>query len=231
MVAAVLTEAGLDPAVVVGGKVQSLGGSNARLGSGEFLVAEADESDGSFLKLSPAIEVITNIDLEHLDYYRDLEHIRSVFGAFVERLPFYGVAVLCLDDDNVAQLLPQIRKRIITYGLSEQADLQAVKLSRQNGRYVFTVRSRDRELGEISLNRPGRHLVYNSLAAVAVGLELDIDFGRIARALGSFQGVQRRLQTKGEAGAFWWWMTTAITPRRFAPRFGLSARAGRSAGW
>ena len=141
-----------------------------------------------------------NIDLEHLDYYRDLEHIRSVFGAFVERLPFYGVAVLCLDDDNVAQLLPQIRKRIITYGLSEQADLQAVKLSRQNGRYVFTVRSRDRELGEISLNRPGRHLVYNSLAAVAVGLELDIDFGRIARALGSFQGVQRRLQTKGEAG-------------------------------
>lgn len=199
MVAAVLTEAGLDPAVVVGGKVQSLGGSNARLGSGEFLVAEADESDGSFLKLSPAIEVITNIDLEHLDYYRDLEHIRSVFGAFVERLPFYGVAVLCLDDDNVAQLLPQIRKRIITYGLSEQADLQAVKLSRQNGRYVFTVRSRDRELGEISLNRPGRHLVYNSLAAVAVGLELDIDFGRIARALGSFQGVQRRLQTKGEA--------------------------------
>ena len=124
MVAAVLTEAGLDPAVVVGGKVQSLGGSNARLGSGEFLVAEADESDGSFLKLSPAIEVITNIDLEHLDYYRDLEHIRSVFGAFVERLPFYGVAVLCLDDDNVAQLLPQIRKRIITYGLSEQATKQ-----------------------------------------------------------------------------------------------------------
>lgn len=200
MVAAVLTEAGLDPAVVVGGKVQSLGGSNVHLGTGDFLVAEADESDGSFLKLSPAIEVITNIDLEHLDYYHDLDHIRSVFGDFVARLPFYGVAVLCLDDDNVAQLLPRIRKRILTYGLSEQADLQAVKLKRQNGRYVFTVRYGDRELGEISLNRPGRHLVYNSLAAVGVGLELDIDFAVIARALGNFQGVQRRLQIKGEAG-------------------------------
>lgn len=199
MVAAVLAEAGLDPAVVVGGKVHSLG-SNARLGSGEFLVAEADESDGSFLKLSPVIEVVTNIDLEHLDYYRDIEHVKSVFLEFVNRLPFYGVAVLCLDNDHVAQLLPHIRKRVLTYGLTEQADLQAVKLRREDGRNIFTVRFRDKELGEISLNRPGRHLVYNSLAAVGVALELDIDFTVIARALENFQGVQRRLQVKGEAG-------------------------------
>ena len=199
MVAAVLAEAGLDPAVVVGGKVHSLG-SNARLGSGEFLVAEADESDGSFLKLSPVIEVVTNIDLEHLDYYRDIEHVKSVFLEFVNRLPFYGVAVLCLDDDHVAQLLPHIRKRVLTYGLTEQADLQAVKLRREDGRNVFTVRFREKELGQISLNRPGRHLVYNSLAAVGVALEVDIDFAVIARALENFQGVQRRLQVKGEAG-------------------------------
>lgn len=198
MVAAVLAEAGLDPAVVVGGKVHSLG-SNARLGSGEFLVAEADESDGSFLKLSPVIEVVTNIDLEHLDYYRDIEHVKSVFLEFVNRLPFYGVAVLCLDDDHVAQLLPHIRKRVLTYGLTEQADLQALKLRREDGRNVFTVRFRDKELGEISLNRPGRHLVYNSLAAVGVALELELDFAVIARALENFQGVQRRLQVKGEA--------------------------------
>ncbi len=199
MVAAILEEAGLDPTVVVGGKVHSLG-SNAHLGSGEFLVAEADESDGSFLKLSPAIEVITNIDLEHLDYYRDLEHLHAVFLEFIERLPFYGVAVLCLDDDQVAQLLPHIRKRMLTYGLTEQAELQAIKLRREHGRNVFTVRWREEELGTISLNRPGRHLVYNSLAAIGVALELDIDFAVIARALENFQGVQRRLQMKGEAG-------------------------------
>ena len=199
MVAAILEEAGLDPTVVVGGKVHSLG-SNAHLGSGEFLVAEADESDGSFLKLSPAIEVVTNIDLEHLDYYRDLEQLHAVFLEFIERLPFYGVAVLCLDDDQVAQLLPHIRKRMLTYGLTEQADLQAIKLRREHGRNVFTVRWHEEELGTISLNRPGRHLIYNSLAAIGVALELDIDFAVIARALENFQGVQRRLQVKGEAG-------------------------------
>ena len=200
MVAAVLSEAGLDPTVVVGGMVQSLGGSNVHLGSGEFLVAEADESDGSFLKLSPVIEVVTNIDLEHLDYYRDMDHIRSVFLDFIDRLPFYGVAVLCLDDENVARLLPKIRKRTLTYGLTEQADLQAVGVTPKNGRYEFTVRFHGRDLGTLSLNRPGRHLVYNSLAAVGVALELEIDFAKVARALGNFQGVQRRLQTKGEAG-------------------------------
>ena len=197
MVAAVLAEAELDPTVVVGGKVHALG-SNAKLGEGEFLVAEADESDGSFLKLSPVIEVVTNIDLEHLDYYRDIEHIKDIFLEFIERLPFYGVAVVCIDNDHVAQLLPRIHKRIITYGLSEQADIQAVKISSGNGSSQFTVRSGGKELGQIRLNRPGKHLVYNSLAAVCVGLELEIDFPVIAKALEGFQGVQRRLQVKGE---------------------------------
>ena len=197
MVAAVLAEADLDPTVVVGGKVHGLG-SNAKLGEGEFLVAEADESDGSFLKLSPVIEVVTNIDLEHLDYYRDIEHIKDIFLEFIDRLPFYGVAVVCIDNDHVAQLLPRIHKRIITYGLTEQADLQAVKISSGNGTSQFTVRSGGKELGVIRLNRPGKHLVYNSLAAVCVGLELEIDFPVIAKALEEFQGVQRRLQVKGE---------------------------------
>ncbi len=199
MVAAILAEAGLDPTVVVGGKVHGLG-SNAKLGEGEFLVAEADESDGSFLKLSPVIEIITNIDLEHLDYYRDIEHIKDIFLEFVNRLPFYGVAIVCFDNDNIVQLLPRIQKRIFTYGLTEQADLQAIKLTTGGGATQFTVRSRDRDLGIIRLNRPGKHLVYNSLAAISVALELEIDFAVIAKALENFQGVQRRLQVKGEAG-------------------------------
>ncbi|WP_306547000.1 UDP-N-acetylmuramate--L-alanine ligase [Desulfobulbus sp.] len=199
MVAAILAEAGLDPTVVVGGKVHALG-SNAKLGEGEFLVAEADESDGSFLKLSPVIEVVTNIDLEHLDYYRDIEHIKEYFLAFIDRLPFYGVAVVCIDNDNIAQVLPRIQKRIATYGLTEQADLQAVKITSGNGASQFTVRNRNGELGVIRLNRPGKHLVYNSLAAISVGLELEIDFAVIAKALENFQGVQRRLQVKGEVG-------------------------------
>lgn len=198
MVAAILAEAGLDPTVVVGGKVHELG-SNAKLGAGEFLVAEADESDGSFLKLSPVIEVVTNIDLEHLDYYRDIEHIKEIFLEFINRLPFYGVAIVCFDNDNIVQLLPRIQKRIVTYGLTEQAELQAVRISSGCGGSQFTVRRRDLELGVIRLNKPGRHVVYNSLAAIGVALELNIEFAVIARALENFQGVQRRLQVKGEA--------------------------------
>lgn len=199
MVAAILAEAGLDPTVVVGGKVHGIG-SNAKLGTGEFLVAEADESDGSFLKLSPVIEVVTNIDLEHLDYYRDVDQIKDIFLEFIDRLPFYGVAVVCIDNDHVAQILPRIKKRILTYGLGEQADLQAVQIHSGKGVSTFTVRCCSGALGTIRLNCPGRHLIYNSLAAISVALELEIDFSVIARALEQFQGVQRRLQVKGEAG-------------------------------
>ena len=199
LVATILGEAKLDPTIVVGGKVASLGG-NAKLGEGEFLVAEADESDGSFLKLSPVIEVVTNIDLEHLDYYRDIEHIKDVFLEFINRLPFYGVAIVCFDDKNVAALLPQIHKRTITYGLTEQADLYATRIVSADGGSRFTVKRRQEELGEVTLNRPGRHTIYNSLAAIAVGLELEIDFPTIALALQGFQGVERRIEVKGDAG-------------------------------
>jgi len=198
LVASILAEAGLDPTVVVGGKVDCLGGSNARLGEGKFLVAEADESDGSFLKLSPVIEVVTNIDLEHLDYYRDLEHIKKTFLQFIGKIPFYGAAVLCLDDPNIAELLPRIQRRKITYGLSEQADLHAAKISIQGCRNEFSVYYRGRELGRIRRNTPGRHIIYNSLAAIAVALELEIDFSVIEKALAGFAGVQRRLQVRGE---------------------------------
>jgi UDP-N-acetylmuramate--alanine ligase len=197
IVSTILAHAGLDPTIVVGGKVDSLGG-NAKLGCGDFLVAEADESDGSFLKLSPVIEVVTNIDLEHLDYYRDLDHIKEVFLQFIDILPFYGVAILCFDDENIARLLPRIRRRIITYGLSEQADLYATGIESRGLDTAFTVRFRGRDLGRVTVNRPGRHTVYNSLAAIGVALELDIDFSVIAEGLSSFAGVQRRLQIKGE---------------------------------
>lgn len=197
MVSWVLTRAGLDPTIVVGGKVDSLGG-NAKLGEGEFLVAEADESDGSFLKLSPVLEVVTNIDLEHLDYYRDIEHIKSVFMEFIDKIPFYGAVILCLDDANIADLLPEIRKRKITYGLTAQADVHAEQLVAAGGRTRFMVRRGDAQLGEIDLSLPGRHNVYNALAAVCIALELEIPFSVIAGALGSFEGVQRRMQKKGE---------------------------------
>lgn len=198
LVASILAEAGLDPTVVVGGKVDYLGGSNARLGEGEFLVAEADESDGSFLKLSPVIEAVTNIDLEHLDYYRDLDHIKETFFKFIDKIPFYGAAILCLDDDNIASLLPEIQCRKITYGLTEQADLYATKINVQGRHSEFTVCYLGRELGRIKRHSPGRHTIYNSLAAIAVALELEIEFSVIADALASFEGVQRRLQIKGE---------------------------------
>jgi UDP-N-acetylmuramate--alanine ligase len=200
LVSWILFTAGLDPTVVVGGKVDSLGG-NAKLGQGEFLVAEADESDGSFLKLSPVIEVVTNIDLEHLDYYRDLDHIKDVFLQFIDKIPFYGAAILCLDDPNIAELLPKIKKRIITYGLSEQADIHAVQVTTERCRTQYIARYRDKELGSIILNTPGLHTVYNSLAAIAVALELEINFDIIAKSLAGFGGVQRRLQLKGEVNS------------------------------
>ncbi len=192
-----LARAGLDPTIVVGGKVDSLGG-NAKLGQGEFLVAEADESDGSFLKLSPILEIVTNIDLEHLDYYRDLGHIKETFLQFINKIPFYGAAILCLDDENVADLLPSITRRIITYGMSPQADVYGENIFFAKGRVHFTVKKAGLELGSIDLAPPGKHNVYNALAVICIGLELEIPFSVIAEALGSFAGVQRRMQKKGE---------------------------------
>jgi len=197
MVSWMLASAGLDPTIVIGGKVDALGG-NAKLGAGEFLVAEADESDGSFLKLSPVVEVVTNIDLEHLDYYRDLEHIKATFLEFIDKIPFYGAAIVCLDDENIADILPAIKKRIITYGLTPQADIYGDGISWQDGRVHFTVKSAAGELGQLDIAPPGLHNVYNALAVVGVGLELELPFAKIKEALHTFAGVQRRMQKKGE---------------------------------
>jgi len=199
MVGWVLAQAGLDPTVVIGGQVNSLG-TNAKLGQGEFLVAEADESDGSFLHLSPVVEVVTNIDLEHLDYYRDIDHIKEVFLEFINKIPFYGAAVICLDDPDVADLLPQVKKRLITYGMSAQANIRARNIVTDGLFTHFEVWRAGEALGSIVLPLAGIHNVYNTLAAVGVGLELDIPFAVISEAMATFSGVQRRLQIKGEAG-------------------------------
>src|SRR5881396_1159751 len=173
MVGTVLAEGRLDPTIVVGGRVTSLG-SNARLGQGEFLIAEADESDGSFLKLAPTIAVVTTIDAEHLDYYGSLEAIREAFVAFVNKVPFYGAAVLCLDQPNIQLLIPRIDKRIVTYGLESGADLVARRLHLSGRTSRFEVFQRGTSLGECTLQVPGRHNVLNALAAIGVALDLEI---------------------------------------------------------
>ncbi len=196
MVGAVLAEGRYDPTIIVGGRVTSLG-SNVRLGQGEFLVAEADESDGSFLKLAPTIAVVTTIDAEHLDHYGTLEALQEAFAAFVAKVPFYGAAVLCLDQPNIQRLIPRLEKRVITYGLEAGADLVArrLRLAGMTGR--FEVWQRGALLGECALAIPGRHNVLNALAAIGVGLDLEIPFVTIGKALAAFAGVQRRFQVRG----------------------------------
>jgi UDP-N-acetylmuramate--alanine ligase len=198
MVGAVLAEGRYDPTIVVGGRVTNLG-SNARLGQGEYLVAEADESDGSFLKLAPTIAVVTTIDAEHLDHYGSLEAVCEAFLAFVNKVPFYGSAVLCLDQPNIQLLLPRVEKRVITYGLESAADLVARRVHLSGMTSRFDVYQRGALLGECTLQIPGRHNVLNALAAVGVGLDLEIPFVTIARALAGFAGVQRRFQIRGTA--------------------------------
>jgi UDP-N-acetylmuramate--alanine ligase len=199
MVGAVLAEAHLDPTIVVGGRVTNLG-SNARLGQGEYLVAEADESDGSFLKLAPTIAVVTTIDAEHLDHYGSLEAIREAFLTFVNKVPFYGAVVLCLDQPDIQMLIPRIEKRIIPYGLESGAELVARRLKLSGMTSRFDVYHRGVRLGECSLQIPGRHNVLNALAAIGVGLDLEIPFPTIQTALAGFTGVQRRFQIRGTAG-------------------------------
>ena len=198
LVGAVLAEGRYDPTIVVGGRVTNLG-SNARLGQGDYLVAEADESDGSFLKLAPTIAVVTTIDAEHLDHYGTLDAIREAFVAFVNKVPFYGSAVLCLDQPNIQMLLPRLEKRVITYGLESGADLVARRLQLAGMTSRFDVYQRGTLLGDCMLQIPGRHNVLNALAAVAVGLDLEIPFLTIQKALAGFAGVQRRFQIRGTA--------------------------------
>ena len=197
MVGTVLMCGGFDPTVVIGGRLNAFG-SNAKLGAGDFIVAEADESDGSFLKLNPTIAVVTNIDREHLDYYADLAQIQSTFVTFINKVPFYGVAIVCLEDPNVQAVIPRIERRILTYGTSHQSDLVGSHVELHGFGSSYEVRYRGEPLGSIGLKIPGRHSVLNSLAAVAVGLELEMPFERIAAALADFQNADRRFQVKGE---------------------------------
>jgi UDP-N-acetylmuramate--alanine ligase len=195
----VLAEAALDPTLVIGGKVRGLG-SNARLGQGSYLVAEADESDGSFLLLTPTIAVVTNIDPEHLDHYGTIEHVHEAYLTFINRVPFYGLAILCLDNVGVRGLLPSVRKRFVTYGLSADADLAAVHTQVSAEGTRFDVLERGRWLGEIRLRMPGRHNAQNALAVLAAASELGVPFETTARALASFDGIHRRFEVKGEVG-------------------------------
>jgi UDP-N-acetylmuramate--alanine ligase len=198
MVATILGHAGVDPTTVVGGVVDTLG-SNARLGSSEWFVTEADESDRSFLMLYPTIAVVTNIDKEHMESYKGMDDVVQCFTDFVNKVPFYGAAIICLDDPNVQLIIPNIKRRRVTYGMTAQADISGHDI-RYNESFgcSFTVWKGAEVLGEIDLPVPGKHNVYNALAATAVGLELDVPFGKIAEAFAIFKNADRRFQFKGE---------------------------------
>jgi UDP-N-acetylmuramate--alanine ligase len=196
MIATVLSHGGFDPTIVVGGKVKTLG-TNARLGKGSFMVVEADESDGSFLLLSPVISVLTNIDEEHLDHYKGLPELVDAFTSFANKIPFYGLSVFCADCPRVRGIAEKFEKRSVTYGFHADAELRAegVSISGFNTRFEAVLNGS--RLGGISLNVPGRHNAQNALAAVAVGLELGMSFGDIRDGLAEFRGIDRRLQVKG----------------------------------
>jgi UDP-N-acetylmuramate--alanine ligase len=199
MTSLVLMEGGLDPTVIVGGKLSGLGGTNARLGRGEFIVVEADEYDRSFLSISPTIAVLTTLETDHLDCYRDLEDIKSAFIQFANKVPFYGFIVLCLDEPALLDIMPHLsKKKILTYGLNPQADVQAVDIRHKDNTTTYTIIRGNTELGTITLQVPGNHNVQNSLGAIAVGLELGVPFEKIKSGIEKFSGVYRRWEKKGE---------------------------------
>jgi len=198
MVASILTCGQLDPTVVIGGRLDIWGGSNAKLGQGDILVAEADESDGSFLILSPTIAVVTNIDYEHIDHYGDMDAIRETFTTFINKIPFYGVAILCLDNEEIQRIIPRLKKRCLTYGLTTQADLRGMDLEKEELRVSFDVLYHNSSLGRMVVEMPGEHNVLNALAAIAVGLELNLDIKLIKKGLKNLGGLARRFQVKGE---------------------------------
>ncbi len=196
MIASIMAAGGLDPTVIIGGKLNSLG-SNAKLGQGQFLIAEADESDGSFLKLSPVIVVVTNIDAEHLDYYGDIVAIEKAFLNFINKIPFYGLAVLCGDNDHLRNLIPFIEKRFITYGLKAGSDISAKDIYTREGISSFRVLWKGKDLGRFTLPLPGFHSISNALASIGAAIELDISLEDIKKALAEFSGVERRFQIIG----------------------------------
>ena len=198
LVASVLAEAGLDPTFVIGGRLNAAG-SNARLGAGDFIVVEADESDASFLHLQPVIAVVTNIDADHMDTYeQDFARLKQAFVQFLQNLPFYGAAVLCADDPQVSEILPQVTKPVLTYGTGAGVSVRAEAIAHDAGRMRFRAQRKDAKPLDIVLNLPGRHNVLNALAAIAVGTELQVADGAILKALHDFRGVGRRFQNYGE---------------------------------
>ncbi len=198
LIATTLGEGGLDPTVVIGGKLNAIG-SNAKLGQGDYIVAEADESDGSFLKLNPTIAVITNIDREHMDFFKDIETLKSAFLAFINKIPFYGIAVVCSENRYTREIIPYIERKTLTYGLSDSADIFARNIRNEGTRMSFEPVMRGLSLGSFTIPIPGRHNVLNSLAAIATAVELQIPVDRISEALRKFSGIHRRFEFKGEA--------------------------------
>ena len=199
MVGLILIEGGLDPTVIVGGRLRGLGGSNARLGHGDFIVVEADEFDRSFLSITPTIAVLTTLETDHLDCYRDLEDIKSAFVQFASKVPFYGFVVLCLDEPALQDIMPQLKqKKVLSYGFNPQSDVQAVDIHHKDNCSSFIVVKNSVELGKINIQIPGKHNIQNALAAITVGLELGIPFEKIKTGIEKFSGVDRRWEKKGE---------------------------------
>ncbi len=197
LIASVITAGGFDPTIVIGGRLNSLA-TSAKLGSGDFMVVEADESDGSFLMLSPVIVVVTNIDREHMDYYRDFESLKNAFLQFINKVPFYGIAVLCGDNPVIRELIPFVKRRYVTYGLSPDNMVCARILKLEKDASEFEVFVSGKHFGDFLLNTPGRHNVQNALAAISVGMELNVHKKSISAGLNKFSGIERRFQIKGE---------------------------------
>jgi UDP-N-acetylmuramate--alanine ligase len=227
MISLVLMEGNLDPTVIVGGKLSGLGGTNARLGRGEFIVVEADEFDRSFLSITPTIAVLTTLETDHLDCYRDLEDIKGAFIQFASKVPFYGFVVLCIDEPALLDIMPQLsKKKIITYGLNPQADIQAVDIRHKDNTSTFTVVHSGSDLGHITLQVPGNHNVQNSLASIAVGLQLGVPFEKIQAGIEKFTGVYRRWEKKGEVKGI-----TLYDDYAHHPTECRATLAGAKAGW
>lgn len=197
LISTVLAHGGLDPTVVIGGRLMATG-SNARLGQGDFLIAEADESDGSFLKLSPTIAVVTNIDREHMDFFKTMDSLREAFLSFMNKVPFYGASIVCIENEEIRRLVPSVHRRCITYGLSSDADIYAVDINKGFMSVSFDVMHKGKNLGNFSIPVPGLHNVLNSLACIAVAMELKMETGKVKEALNKFSGIQRRFELKGD---------------------------------
>ncbi len=199
LISTVLGNGGFDPTIIIGGKLKAIG-SNAKLGKGDFLVAEADESDGSFLKLSPTIAVVTNIDREHMEFFKEMTRLKEAFLSFINKVPFYGVSLICTENEYIRELLPDIHRRFLTYGLSEEADIRAADIEKDFMSTSFGVIRKGGLVGRFSVPLPGMHNVLNALACIGVALELKMDASRIKESLAGFSGIQRRFELKGEAG-------------------------------